>query len=116
MGENALTLDEAKKERLERERESRNEEVSPEFSVFKDGFGQVSPLYSVKVMCDDMKYGVTFDEKRGNCNFTREYCKRFGLTYFQNGDVHGPDCKLATSQRIVAVSYTHLTLPTTPYV
>jgi len=52
-------------------------------------------------MCDDMKYGVTFDEKRGNCNFTREYCKRFGLTYFHNGDVHGPDCKLATSQRIV---------------
>ena len=101
LGENALTLSEAKEKRLERERESRNEEISPEFSIFKDGFGQVSPLYSVKVMCDDMKYGVTFDEKRGNCNFTREYCKRFGLTYFQNGDVHGPDCKLATSQKIV---------------
>jgi len=66
LGENALTLSEAKKERLERERESRNEEVSPEFSVFKDGFGQVSPLYSVKVMCDDMKYGVILQENTVN--------------------------------------------------
>ncbi len=100
LGEHSVTLKEAERQRKQRDIEARKEEVSPEFSVFKDGFGQVSPLYSVKIMCDDMEHGVRFDGARGNCIFTREYCKRYGLTYFNNEELNVPDCRLAGSQRV----------------
>ena len=99
-GDGALTLEQARQKRLERELEAASEVISPDFSVFKNGFGQSSPLISIKNMCDDMGYGVTFDPNIGNCNFTREYCKRYGLTYFFNKDTGGPDCELSGGQRV----------------
>ena len=33
------------------------------------------------------------------CEFTREYCDRFGLTYFYNADVGTQDCKITGVQK-----------------
>lgn len=38
-------------------------------------------------------YGVKYNYERGDCDFTREYCSRLGLTFKNN------DCKLTTAQK-----------------
>jgi len=100
LGEHALTLEQAKERRLEREAEAAKEAIQPDFNVFKDGFGQTSPLITVKDICDDMGYGVTYNPQLNNCNFTVEYCKRYGLTYFFDKKNNGYSCELSGGQAI----------------
>jgi len=99
-GENSLNLEQAREQRIQRELEAAREEISPDFSVFKDGFGQTSPLISIKQMCDDMGHGVTFNPQVGNCNFTKEYCKRFGLTHFFDSKAGVTSCYTSGFQRV----------------
>lgn len=95
-----VTVEEAKRERIRSSLDTENNVQEADFAVFKNGFSQSSPLLSVKQTCDDMGYGVEFVSDKGLCEFTQEYCDRFGLTYFYNEDVGTHDCKLATSQRV----------------
>ena len=90
----------ATKERIKSSFDVDSQLQEPDFAVYKKGFGRMSPLLSIKQTCDDMGYGVTFNQGKGLCNFTQEYCDRFGLTYFFNEDVGVYDCKLATSQKV----------------
>ena len=97
--ETGVTVEEATLQRVTAVIEAESVQWSPDFSVYKDGYGQSSPLFSIKETCDEMEYGVEFDQVKGLCEFTREYCKRYGLTYFYNEDVGVHDCKLAGSQK-----------------
>ena len=94
-----ISVEEAKENRENAEKEALSIPLDPDFAIFKDGFGQVSPLYSIKKTCDDMGYGNYFDTQKGLCEFTREYCDRFGLTYFYNADVGTQDCKITGVQK-----------------
>ncbi|CAN0555079.1 unnamed protein product, partial [Ectocarpus sp. 8 AP-2014] len=94
-----ISVHEAKKRRQQAERDAMNEPIEPDFAVFKDGFGQSSPLLFVKKQCDDMGYDNHFIASKGLCEFTRKYCKRYGLTYFYNKDVGTHDCMLSNVQK-----------------
>ena len=41
---------------------------------------------------DPAQLGVTFDMERGVCNFTKEYCRRYGME-FKNNDCHTSDAQ-----------------------
>ena len=41
---------------------------------------------------DPAQLGVTFDMERGVCNFTKEYCRRYGME-FKNNDCHTNDAQ-----------------------
>ena len=41
---------------------------------------------------DPTQLGVTFDMERGVCNFTKEYCRRYGME-FKNNDCHTNDAQ-----------------------
>ena len=94
-----ISVAEAKRKRLEAEKVAAREPVEPDFAVFKDGFGQSSPLLSVKKECDGMGYGNHFVASKGLCEFTRAYCERYGLSYFYNEDVGTHDCQLSNVQK-----------------
>ena len=98
--ENPTTLEQARQHRLEQEKEAARQPISPDFTVFKNGYGQTSPLLTIKTTCDEMGYGVKFNQGRGTCDFTRDYCKRYGLTFFYNKKLGENDCKLAGAQRV----------------
>lgn len=100
LGEHALTLEQARNKRLQSAREAERQLSSADFSVFKNGFGQTSPLLSIKENCEEMGYGVKFNQDSGGCDFTRDYCKRYGLTFFYNNKLKQNDCKLASAQRV----------------
>lgn len=72
--------------------------AKPDFAVFLNGYGQSSPLYSIYENCQSMGYGVKYDEKKGLCNFTEAYCKRYGLDFFYNADLAVYDCELSRTQ------------------
>ena len=95
-----VSVEEAAAERIRNESKALFEPYQPDFAVFKNGYGQISPLFTVKKNCDDMGYGVTFDQNKGLCKFTPEYCKRYGLTFFYNKEVGIEDCRLAGGQRV----------------
>ena len=95
-----ITLEEARGNRIAAERAAARQVISPDFAVFKNGYGQTSPLFSIKSTCDDMGYGVKFNQVKGSCDFTKEYCKKYGLTYFYNQKLGEDDCKLAGTQRV----------------
>lgn len=97
--ENKISLAEATKKRKESEKEAVQQPLQPDFAIFKDGFGQMSPLLSVKQQCDDMGYGNHFLTDKGLCEFTKRYCERYGLTYFYNDDVGTHDCMLSNVQK-----------------
>ncbi|CAM9182199.1 unnamed protein product, partial [Ectocarpus sp. 12 AP-2014] len=97
--DNNISLAEATKRRKEAEKEAARQPIQPEFAVFKDGFGQMSPLLSVKQQCEDMGYDNHFLADKGLCEFTKRYCHRYGLTYFYNNDVGTHDCMLSNVQK-----------------
>ena len=94
-----ISVQQARAKRLQAEKDALKEPIEPDFAVFKDGFGQSSPLLAVKKQCDDMGYGNYFIAHKGLCEFTRSYCKRYGLTYFYNKDVGTHDCMLSNVQK-----------------
>ena len=94
-----ISVEEAKRRRIDAEKVAAREPVEPDFAVFKDGFGQSSPLLSVKKQCDEMGYGNHFIPQKGLCEFTRSYCERYGLSYFYNEDVGTHDCQLSNVQK-----------------
>ncbi|CAM9089895.1 unnamed protein product, partial [Ectocarpus sp. 12 AP-2014] len=97
--ENNISLSEATQKRKEAEGEAARQPLQPDFAIFKDGFGQISPLLSVKQQCDDMGYDNHFLTDKGLCEFTKRYCQRYGLTYFYNEDVGTHDCMLSNVQK-----------------
>lgn len=70
----------------------------PEFAVFLNGYGQSSPLYSIYDSCTSMGYGVTYNKEKGLCNFTKDYCKRYGMDFFYNEDLGVYDCEVGRTQ------------------
>ena len=98
--DSGVSIDEARNLRLKEEAKLLFEPVSPDFAIFQDGYAQISALYTVKQTCENMGYGVTFDENKGLCNFTKEYCTRYGLTFFYNKSIGTNDCRLAGGQRV----------------
>lgn len=97
--DNKISLPEATKQRKQAEKDAAKQPAQPDFAVFKDGFGQMSPLLSVKQQCEDMGYGNHFVTDKGLCEFTKRYCQRYGLTYFYNSDVGTHDCMLSNVQK-----------------
>lgn len=94
-----ISIREARRNRRVAENGAKSQPLDPDYAIFKDGFGQMSPLYFVKKTCDDMEHGNYFDTNKGLCEFTRQYCQRYGLTYFYNEDVGTHDCKLTGVQK-----------------
>ena len=88
------------KEVMEEEQAAgRNADASqPDFAVFLHGYGQSSPLYSIFEKCQAMGHGVKYNAEKGLCNFTKEYCKRYGLDFFYNADLGVYDCELRRTQ------------------
>lgn len=85
--------------REEEQAAGRNADAAqPDFAVFLNGYGQSSPLYSIYENCQSMGYGVKYDEQKGLCNFTKEYCSRYGLDFFYNADLGVYDCELSRTQ------------------
>lgn len=70
----------------------------PDFAVFLNGYGQVSPLYSIANECSAMGYGVTYDVTKGLCNYTESYCHRYGVDFFYNSHLAVFDCELSKGQ------------------
>lgn len=70
----------------------------PDFAVFLGGYGQSSPLYTIYENCQSMGHGVKYNAQKGLCNFTKEYCKRYGLDFFYNADLGVYDCELSKTQ------------------
>ena len=71
----------------------------PEFAVFLNGYGQSSPLYSIHSTCTSLGHGVTYNTGKGLCNFTQDYCKRFGMDFFYNADLGVYDCEVGRGQQ-----------------
>ncbi|CAB1112937.1 unnamed protein product [Ectocarpus sp. CCAP 1310/34] len=63
--ENNISLAEATQKRKEAEGEAARQPLQPDFAIFKDGFGQMSPLLSVKQQCDEMGYDNHFLTDKG---------------------------------------------------
>ena len=95
-----ISIEEAKLERIKVENSTDFVELEQDFSVFKDGYGQVSPLFNLLKRCQDMEYGVTFSSDTGLCNFTKSYCKRYGLDFKYNKTYGAYDCNLSGHQRV----------------
>lgn len=95
-----ISVGEATKQRIELSFDVESQIQEPDFAVYKRGFGRMSPLLSIQQTCEDMGYGVEFNQSKGYCNLTQKYCSRFGLTYFYNKDLGVYDCKLGTSQKV----------------
>lgn len=70
----------------------------PEFAIFLHGYGQSSPLYSVMKKCQDAGRGVTYNARKGLCDFSESYCTRYGLDFFYNEDLGVFDCELSRGQ------------------
>ena len=99
--EGKLSIEEAKLERIKVENTNAFVELEQDFSVFKDGYGQVSPLLNLVKRCQDMEYGITFSSDTGLCNFTKPYCKRYGLDFKYNKEYGAYDCNLSGHQRVL---------------
>lgn len=97
--DNKISVAEATKMRKQAEKDAAKEPAQPDYAVFKDGFGQMSPLLGVEQQCEDMGYGNYYITDKGLCEFTKKYCKRYGLTYFYNKDVGTHDCMLSNIQK-----------------
>ena len=70
-----------------------SEPDNPEFAVFLHGFGQTSPLYNIYKDCQNLGRGVSYNAEHGLCNFTREYCNRYGVDFFFNDELGVYDCQ-----------------------
>ncbi|AAR26943.1 FirrV-1-D1 precursor [Feldmannia irregularis virus a] len=90
--EEGLTVDEVRDQEAKQGRTTMP--TPPDFAVFRHGFAQISPLYSIKNECEALGRGVEFDQDKGLCNFTPEYCNRYGTDHFFNKDLGVYDCEL----------------------
>lgn len=98
--EAGISVDEARNNRVSLENGSTFVETEPDFAVFRNGYGQVSSLYSINTRCQEMEHGVTFSPETGLCKFTKSYCNRYGLDYKFNSDYGEYDCNLSGHQRV----------------
>ena len=73
----------------------------PDFAVFLNGYGQISPLWSIANECHLMGHGVTYDHTKGLCNFTESYCDRYGVDFFYNQGLAVFDCELSRGQMVL---------------
>lgn len=95
-----ISLEQARTDRLASTRRQLYAELDPSFAVFKDGYGQISPLYQIYSKCQGMEHGVTFNSDTGLCQFTQPYCHRYGLDYKFNTEHKAYDCNLSGHQRV----------------
>ncbi len=87
-------------EKDQAEIDRKREAVMPEFAVFLNGYGQSSPLYNIYEGCLIAGKGVTYNERKGLCNFTESYCTRFGMDFFYNSELGTYDCEIGRGQQI----------------
>lgn len=95
-----ISLEQARTDRLTTTRRQLYAELDPSFAVFKNGYGQISPLYQIMKKCEGMEHGVTFNSENGLCQFTQPYCHRYGLDYKFNSQYQAYDCNLSGHQRV----------------
>jgi hypothetical protein len=89
---------------MEEDQEAAESEIvtksDPDFAVFLNGYGQSSPLYTIKAMCDDMGGDVTYNAEKGLCNYTKNYCDSMGLSYEYKPDYGVYGCYMPKSQLV----------------
>ena len=95
-----ISVEQARTDRLATTRRQLYAELDPSFAVFKDGYGQISPLYQIYKKCQGMEHGVKFNSDTGLCQFTQPYCHRYGLDFKFNTEHQAYDCNLSGHQRV----------------
>jgi hypothetical protein len=64
-----------------------------EYTTQWEARGDYEKYLNTRLKIDPTKFGVTFDDDTGLCNYTKEYCDRFGLGRYLNKDLGMHDCE-----------------------